>query len=105
MAYDINTIYNRYKAGESVRSIADSLGVKFYQIYQQLEKRDDFPLPSGRYKKLSQKDRDLVCVLYQQGASLAMIARGFKVAIQTINKILIKNRIEKRKMHKKYKKI
>jgi hypothetical protein len=54
---------------------------------------------------LSQTDRDLACVLYQQGASLAMIARGFKVAIQTINKILIKNRIEKRKMHKKYKKI
>lgn len=94
---DYQGLYNRYIQGESIRELANEHELHFTTLYNNLKHFQPFPVPSGRYKKIGDEDRAWIADLYQQGATIQMLADEWHVAKRTITQILDKAGIKRRK--------
>lgn len=93
---NIDTLYSEYEQGVSIRDVAIKHKIHptaIYSAFQIAGKAVNLP-QSDKRRKISIDDEDYICDLYQQGETMAVIAKEFSVVIQTIKKILDKYKVK-----------
>lgn len=93
-------IYNLYKLGYNNVEIAQMYNLSRSRIAVILSTFPDYVVTKVNPAKHRKQEYELICGAYTAGWTMDRIAKKFNLSIQGINKILIKNGIEKRKQGK-----
>lgn len=94
-----NQLASEYNEGMPISALAKKYNIHRTAIYAALKEAGyNAGLPhSDPRRKISVEDEEYICDLYEQGSVMKELSEDFHVTIQTINKILIRNNVSKRK--------
>lgn len=95
--YIIDRFIIEIRNGKSIPSIAEEQSISRSALNRLLSTHSEYGEVKNT-KKIGVDNIDDICNLYVAGWSLAEIAEEYNVCVQSINKILIKKNIPKRKV-------
>lgn len=93
----LRTMWHLYETGRSTRSIAETYGYHRTTIINAFKHFCPYPIPNRKRSKIGPKEAQEICVNYRKGQNIEKLATKFKVTINTIDRILKKNKSVKRK--------